>query len=264
MEDTFLNTRLSEAEQEPGPAETADADRSPMYKKIYTQLKQRIEGGSLAPGDLVPSEQELCEHYDVSRVTARRALNELAASGLVVRQRGRGTQVLSAAHVAPYQTNISELLRGVEQLGRSTSVKTTCWDRISAGADIARALQLSPRDKVKRCVRLRSLGNASMARYSIAMPMDVAELLPDIEVSQTPVIVALMRANLSVSSANQVVTAASAPEDIADALQIPAGSALIEERRVIYGQGGRPILYTHGYYRPEYYQFELRLQQPLA
>ena len=68
--------------------------RVPLYHQIFLTLKNRIYSGMLGPGDPVPGEQELCGEFGVSRITAKRALNELADAGLVVRERGRGTRVV--------------------------------------------------------------------------------------------------------------------------------------------------------------------------
>ncbi|WP_209323579.1 GntR family transcriptional regulator [Brevibacterium renqingii] len=64
-----------------------------LFRSIQRDLERQIRSGELAEGAKLPSENELCAQYAVSRPTAQRALNELAADGLVVRQRGRGTFV---------------------------------------------------------------------------------------------------------------------------------------------------------------------------
>ena len=64
---------------------------TPLYHQLYTVLRERIVRGDFAPSQTLPGEQELAKLFDVSRITVKRALNELAASGLVSRHRGRGT-----------------------------------------------------------------------------------------------------------------------------------------------------------------------------
>lgn len=220
-------------------------------------LRRQISNGTLGPGDLVPGEQDLCDRYKVSRVTSRRALNELAASGLVVRQRGRGTQVLSAAKAAPLRIEIEDLMDCIEELARCTTVQTVISERVSAGPDAARALELSPREKIRRIVRVRSLGNAKMAHFDIAMPMTIAQLLSDFDHSDRPVLSDLMGAGLKVVAAHQIITAASATPGLAQVLGVPEDTALIQEKRTVFAEGNRPVLSYDTYYRPEYYQFEL-------
>ena len=60
----------------------------PQYARIKTALRERIEHGELSPGDRVPSENQLLAEFAVSRMTARRALLELADEGLLQRIQG--------------------------------------------------------------------------------------------------------------------------------------------------------------------------------
>lgn len=65
----------------------------PLYYQLKTLLKQQIRNGKFEPGDRIPTEQELCERYGISRTPVRQALTELTHEGLLKRQPGRGTFV---------------------------------------------------------------------------------------------------------------------------------------------------------------------------
>ena len=65
----------------------------PLYQQIYDEIKDAIEKGVYAPKERIPSELELAEQYDVSRITVRRAVEELCSDGYLVKQQGRGTFV---------------------------------------------------------------------------------------------------------------------------------------------------------------------------
>lgn len=64
-----------------------------LYDRIYRELAEEITSGKRAPGDRLPTEQELAERYGVSRITSKRALNMLAENSLALRRRGLGTFV---------------------------------------------------------------------------------------------------------------------------------------------------------------------------
>lgn len=68
-------------------------DSSPLYVQIYHALKQQILSGQLRPGDRLPSENELAQHFGVSVITSKRALNDLADESLIVRTKGKGSFV---------------------------------------------------------------------------------------------------------------------------------------------------------------------------
>ena len=64
---------------------------TPLYKQLEEQLRQAIESGELPAGSRLPTENELSQRYQVSRVTVRKALEELSKSGGLVRKPGKGT-----------------------------------------------------------------------------------------------------------------------------------------------------------------------------
>lgn len=72
------------------------AEQKPLYKQIAAYIEDQVNTNHLKPGDKVPSETELMNKFEVSRMTARSALNELVAKGLIKRIRGKGTFVNSA------------------------------------------------------------------------------------------------------------------------------------------------------------------------
>ena len=65
----------------------------PAYKRIMEYVRERIKNGEYRPGDRIPSENELAKMFDVSRLTARRAIEKLADEGLLIRVPGLGTFV---------------------------------------------------------------------------------------------------------------------------------------------------------------------------
>src|SRR4051812_22501880 len=66
---------------------------TPLYHQIFVRLRDKINQGDFEEGSLLPGEQEISEIFHVSRITAKRALDEIAAAGLAVRQQGKGTLV---------------------------------------------------------------------------------------------------------------------------------------------------------------------------
>jgi GntR family transcriptional regulator len=74
-------------------------DDRPPYRQIADQLRAAIERGDLQPGDKLPSEAALMEHYHVARMTARQAVQELRGEGRVVSEQGRGVFVREAPPV---------------------------------------------------------------------------------------------------------------------------------------------------------------------
>ena len=76
------------------PSLTLALDRSradiPLYRQVQQSIAEHIAAGRLPPGQQFPSERQLCERFDISRVTARRALAALVNDGLIQASPGRG------------------------------------------------------------------------------------------------------------------------------------------------------------------------------
>lgn len=97
----------------------ARLDRSsfvPLYHQLHEVLKRHIEAGRWQPGDLMPSEPELCRHFAVSRMVVRQGLAILEDEGRVVRQRGRGTFV-AEPNVEHRASGLIRLLQAPHQRG---------------------------------------------------------------------------------------------------------------------------------------------------
>lgn len=94
-------------------------DGRPRYLQVCDALVAMIRQGSVAIGDMLPTELELCEQFGVSRHTAREALRRVEAMGLVERRRGSGTRV--KAKFAPIVYNqFVDSLEGLLQYGKAT------------------------------------------------------------------------------------------------------------------------------------------------
>ncbi|MDR1222512.1 MAG: GntR family transcriptional regulator [Tannerella sp.] len=65
----------------------------PQYRQIYEKLRAQIAAGEYVPGDLLPSEHELCMEYSVARLTVRKALEQLVADDFIIRHQGKGSIV---------------------------------------------------------------------------------------------------------------------------------------------------------------------------
>jgi len=93
--------------------------RRPRYLQVCDDLVAMIRGGRVAIGDLLPTELELCERFDVSRHTAREALRRVEAMGLVERRRGSGTRVIAKSAPIVYRQSVDSL-EGLLQYGEAT------------------------------------------------------------------------------------------------------------------------------------------------
>jgi DNA-binding GntR family transcriptional regulator len=100
----------------------------PRYHQISNILSERIEQGRYAIGDLLPTEQDLCGEFDVSRYTIREALRRLTEAGLVRRRQGSGSQVVAnktPANFVHSMRSLRELFQyAADTVFRITTIQT--------------------------------------------------------------------------------------------------------------------------------------------
>ncbi|MDN2567199.1 GntR family transcriptional regulator [Aquibium sp. A9E412] len=235
--------------------------RVPLYHQIFVILRNRIYSGALSPGDHVPGEQELCEEFAVSRITAKRALNELAEAGLVVRERGRGTRVVKRPPAPAVTASIEGWLENVSLMGIATEARVLEFDYRPAGNDVGEALGLAPADPVQRAVRVRTLDGEPMSYLVTFVPEPIGRHYDAEDLDRVPLLHLLERAGVAVASARQTISATIADADVARALAIHAGAPLIELRRVVRDSEARPVEYIRVLYRPDLYRFEMTMSR---
>ncbi len=114
---------------------------TPRYQQLKDFIIERISSGEYAPGGRVPSENELVESMQVSRMTANRALRELTAEGYVERVAGRGTFVAdfrSQSHVLEVRNIADE----IAERGHVHSARVLRQSRQHARGEVAKALHV--------------------------------------------------------------------------------------------------------------------------
>lgn len=235
--------------------------RVPLYHQIFLILRNRIFGGEVRPGELVPGEQELAAEFNVSRITAKRALNELAGAGLVVRERGRGTRVTHRPKAPAVTSSIEGWLENISLMGIATEARVLDFGYLAASEDIAHALELDPGTDVQHAVRVRSLDGEPMSYLVTYVPADIGRQYDREDLDTKPLLLLLELAGVKVASARQTISATLADSEVAGALSVHAGSPLIEVRRVVRDSSGRPVEYIRVLYRPDIYRFEMSMNR---
>jgi len=127
----------------------------PLYSQLVSIVKRNISAGTLATGDLLPSEAELCKTFDISRSTVRQAIGALESEGLVVRKQGRGTFV-AEPKVRRKTEMVYSFTSEISSMGMTPSSTLIEFEVIEPTPDIVKVLELSGTDsKVYRFVRIR-------------------------------------------------------------------------------------------------------------
>ena len=142
----------------------------PLYYQLKQWVIEQIERGDLKPGDVIPSERELSERFEISRMTVRQALLELVIEGKLVREKGKGTYVASPKinQGLLKLTSFSEdmLSRGMKPGAQVVDVSVK-----PVFPSILQKLGMNPDDKLLVVTRLRMANDKPMALESTHLPL---------------------------------------------------------------------------------------------
>lgn len=226
---------------------------APYYQQLYAILRKEIVDGRWTPGDMLPSESELIEQFEVSRITVRQALEMLVNDGLIFRRRGLGTFVA----VPKIEQGLNRIVSFTEDMRRRGLHPGT--EILGAGlepatAEIAGKLEVAVGEELVHIDRLR-LADAeplSIERSHLVHRYCLGVLEHDF--AKVPLREQLASSyNLALVRAEQVIRAIAAPKEIADSLLIAAGSPLFYIERISYSQQDIPVEFLQLYYRGDRY-----------
>lgn len=239
----------------------------PLYHQIYLILRERIIEGHYDTKPL-PGELVLAEQFSVSRVTMRRALQDLVKEGLVARGRGKGTFVKPRTESRNSSIGQSQLLSAsamrLQASGDSSDLQLITSKRILPPPDIATLLHLPSDAIVEKLIRIRQLDGQPVAHLTSFIPQDLSGRICRRRLREFPILVLLEEAGVKVAKARQTISARLADASVAYALGVPVGAPLLAISRVAYDENGRPVQVLKGLYRPDRYDYRIELSRKQA
>lgn len=239
------------------PAFEPDAnDSSPLYLQLARMLSDAVRAGRYQVHEALPSERLLSESLHVSRVTARKAIDQLVEQGLIVRRRGSGN------YIAPrLEQPLSRLTSFSEELSRRGYKPGSRWlVRTITGAvpDEQLSLGLSPGAQVARLERLRLADEVVMAYEVSVLPQSI---LPDPQAVVGSLYEFLTGIGQAPVRALQHIRALNSPSRLAEQLGVPVGQAVLFITRIGYLESGQAVELTHSYCRSDYYDFVAEMRR---
>lgn len=231
---------------------------TPLYHQIFSILRDRIVGGELAHGSQMPTEFELAESFDVSRITAKRALDELAAEGLVERRRGRGTHVIHRQAPRPVAAPLTGLLENLEILGEHTEVRMIQFRRAVPPDPLREPFDLEDGEDLAHAVRVRTKDGVPFGHY-VSWTRTTHKAFNAENLAKTSRIKLFRRAGIKLAQVEQTLSAALADSILAPRLEVEPGSPLLTLERRSYDPEGRLVDLLQIHYRPDQFRYQMRL-----
>jgi GntR family transcriptional regulator len=246
---TWPNETAGSAPDDPRPTRV-------KYLGVRDSVLEMIE--RLPTGTAIPSERELSAGFDVSRMTVRRALDELEQEGYLVRRQG-ASSVTARPKIAQRMTLLS-FTEDMRRRGLTASSRLLSARVEPGGPRLATRLRLAPGEPILRIGRLRLADGEPMAIERLHVPKRrVPGLDPDELRSGSFYAIILERFGIRIAGGSQSVEATVLDQDDARLLDAPPYAPAIFVERCTWTASGEPIEFVQSTYRGDRYQFEIEL-----
>ncbi len=235
---------------------------TPLYYQLYTLLKTLILDGTLPFRGRMPTEEVMASMFKVSRITAKRAMDDLAAEGLLARGRGKGTHIIYKYSPRPVKAPLVGMLQEIETMARNSRARVIRCSWQEPPRAIRDELGLAASEKALHLVRVRRRDKLDFGYYTswtagVEMPSNPAIF------ETTPRLSFFRQKGLEVTHVKQTLSAEAADSEVAKALAVAAGSPLLSLTRRSYNKsadGERMHDYLRVLYNPEHFRYEMDLE----
>lgn len=232
----------------------------PYYIQLIDILKEKIQLAEWVPGDQIPGEQDLCEHYQVSRTVVRQALREMEYEGVISRQKGKGTFISLPKISEGLVQKLTGFYQDMVERGLKPGTKVLHQDIIPSNDKIARFLNIKPGERVIDIQRLRYINEEPIQLVTTYIPYEICPELASVDLTNQSLYEFLEREyGIFITKGQRYIEAVLANDYEAALLGIERGDPLLMLDSVSYSESGQPVEYYHALHRGDRSRFEVEL-----
>lgn len=230
-------------------------DPIPLYFQIQKIIRTQIEAGQFEAGQKIPSEIELCRKYNVSRITMKRALENLVGEGFLYRKRGKGTFVTEKEH----QVRSFSLMGPLGAIFCTGQVAELYWAEIQIVPSpeiVKKFFSLNQHGRVVQVKRVRGFDELPAIYSMNYLSMDKGTII-QVEDLKTHSMCEIIEQKLGllIHVVHQTMQAVSPTEEVCKALSIDFSTPVLYIRSTMFGEGGLPLNLTESYLRGDKFKY---------
>ena len=217
----------------------------PIYMKIEKYLKDLIDSGEIKQGELLPSENKLCEKFNVTRMTVRSAFNNLVKEGYISRKRGIGSIVL-VNRISDNIGTIESYTKEMVNKGYSIITKLISLTIVEADNVIKDKLNLDLGENVWEVKRVRYAEGCPVSYMITYMPV---KMFPNLKKSDCNSLYNYLdQCGYKISTAQRIVEALISTEELMELLELECESPILHIEQVGILEDGEAFEYSHTYH----------------
>lgn len=231
----------------------------PLYIQLADLIRAKVQEGDWLPGEQIPTEKELCDLYQVSRITVRQAVSELVHEGYLERYPGRGTFV-AEPRIEQRISRLTGFTQDMEARGKHPGARVLQFQVVTPPSTLPWAYRLLDEQNVILLKRLRLADGEPLAVEISYLSYNLCAAILSGKLEDRSLYALLAEScNIIPSRAIQQWTAMACPQDEAKLLSIPRGAPVLHIYRTTYNQLDQPFEWVESYYRGDKYIFQAEM-----
>ena len=226
----------------------------PLYKQLKDLILKEIEEGRLKPNQKIPTELELSERYQISRMTVRKALAQLVDEGILAKKQGKGTFV-QEPKMTEDLSSPNSFTNLCKRNGKVPGGRTLKFILEEASDRDVKELKLEAGEQVIRVERLRLADNMPVMLENLYFPGHLKNIL--VENLGDTSLYQILHDKYGLVTGNSVMEFEISEANSYEAalLEIRAGSPLLLVREIVYDQYGQPLHRTKSLLRGDKFKY---------
>jgi len=228
------------------------------YHKIASDIKEDILKGNYKPNEQLPFEKELCEKYNASRMTVKKALDLLVAEGLIVKRRGSGSFIKDITEEEIQNIIEKKQFSGLTNtsLGHEVKSKVLDFEIVKADEKIASTFKIDIGDFVYFIHRVRYIDGEPIVIEKTYMPLSIASDMKLEDVNGSIYNFLQKKLGLKIQSAHSTVRVKKADESDKENLLLMDNETIAEVEKVVYLENGKAFEYSFTRHRYDKFEFK--------
>jgi len=228
------------------------------YQEIAGDIRKNILAGQYLSGEQLPLEKEMCAQYDVSRITIKKAVDELVKLGLVIKRRGSGTFVKSIDDEDAKDLSMARQFTGFTETNKGKTLRTEIikFDVVHPDNEIAAKLQIATDDFVYDIIRVRFANEMPIVIEYTKMPISLIPGIKKDVLLKSIYFYIQHQLKLKIQSAHRSIRAISPNPLEIEHLKVNESFPLLEVEQIAFLDDGRAFEYSISHHRSDQIVFK--------
>ena len=228
------------------------------YQEIAGDIRKNILAGQYLSGEQLPLEKEMCAQYDVSRITIKKAVDELVKLGLVIKRRGSGTFVKSIDDEDAKDLSMARQFTGFTETNKGKTLRTEIikFDVVHPDKEIAAKLQIATDDFVYDIIRVRFANEMPIVIEYTKMPISLIPGIKKDVLLKSIYFYIQHQLKLKIQSAHRSIRAISPNPLEIEHLKVNESFPLLEVEQIAFLDDGRAFEYSISHHRSDQIVFK--------